>query len=382
MKLKHKKLLNKGIVIGILTFFIILFSLLKLNEDVSEYFFARGISRAYVYVASILSDIFPFSVFEVFVAICIIALVICLIFIIRLFVKKQRTQGVSLLLKTIIAILSVALIYVTVASGCYNRKELPLPLYQGEQLTAEETAELVKTYLTDFSAISDRLEYDETGKSICPYSIDELNELIEKEYERLDCFNGYYSKRTPNVKTAVISPIMTYFGICGVTFLPIGEAVVNYETPSCYLVVASFHEIAHAKSVMKERDANLTAYYLLITSENDYLRYCGYMYCLNYLTSTLRILDYDLYKETMEYYPTKASKDRALENDFWASKHTFLDDIGEFFNDLYLKLSGVSDGTANYSDPSNVYIDKEEETITIVYSDTAKMLIEHGLNKK
>ena len=59
--------------------------------------------------------------------------------------------------------------------------------------------------------------------------------------------------------------------------------------------------------------------------------------------------------------------------------------MSDFFNDVYLKLSGVKDGTANYSDPSyvtdkEIIVDDKPVTVKqITYSDTAKMLIENGL---
>ena len=385
MKLKYKKLLNKLMVIGILVLFIIIFSLMKLNENIAEYFYARGISRAYVFVVGSLSDLLPFSIFEVFVFLAVLALIISFAVIIKRLVKKQRTEAVSLLEKVIIAVLVGVLIYTITASGCYYRKELPLPKYQGEQLSNEKTVEIVDAYLKDFSDISNSLTYREDGTSVCPYTFDEINELLITEYARLDEMDGYFTSYTSHTKPMLVSEIMSYFGTCGITFMPLGEANINAKTPSCYLTVVMAHELAHTKGVMREKDANMVAYYLLSSSSIPYFRYCAYMYSINYLTSVLNVLDRDLYVKSMQSYPQKARIERSRENAYWASKETFLDSVGEFFNDIYLKLSGVKNGTGNYSDPSDVTIEKIPsgdtviEVVKVHYSDTARMLIHNAV---
>ena len=382
MKLKHVKLVRKAIVIGVFIALIAIFSLLRLSEDVSEYFFARGLSRAYVFAAGHVTDLFRYSVFGVFVILSACILIAGFVRVIYLLRKKRRTDALSLAETITLAVLLVAFVYVATAGGCYNRKEMPLPKYQGEQLSAEKTAEIVYAYFDDFSAIADSLEYAD-GKSVCPYSFDELADVLIDEYRRID--DDYFSSYTPKIKKAITSKLMSYTGTTGITFQPLGEAVINYETPSCYLVVTAAHELAHAKGVMRERDANLLAYYLLVTSEKPYLRYCGYMYSLRYLTATLYVLDNNLYESAMTAYPQKAAYDRALENAFWQEKEGWLNAVSDFFNDVYLKLSGVKDGTANYSDPSlitdkEIIVDDKPVTVKqITYSDTAKMLIENGL---
>jgi hypothetical protein len=385
MKLKYRRLCEKAVVIGALVLLITVLSLIKLNENVSEYFYARGVSRAYVYAAGHIASVFGFSSFDFFVICCIIVLAAIIAGLIVLLVKKYHTKAAALAENTVIAALVIATVYVCTASGCYYRAKMPLPSYEGEQLTTDETAELVTYYLNDFSAAAATLTYDEKGKSVSPYTVDEISDLLEKEYERLD--DSYFSSYTPKAKKSVFSGFMSYQGVCGVTFLPCGEAVINAETPDCYLVLTTAHELAHTKGVMRERDANLLAYYILITSEIPYFRYSAYMYGLNYLTGILYRLDNEKYTEIMSLYPASAILDKQLEYDFWESKDTFIETVSTFFNDVYLKLSGVSEGTDNYSDPSGVSektVEENGKTVTVVsvtYSDTAKMFIAEALGK-
>ncbi len=382
MKLKHVKLVKLAIAIGALVVLIAIFALLRLNENVSEYFFARGVSRYLVLVAGNISDIFPFSVFGVLTIAAIIALIAIFVTIIVFLKKKRRTDALRIFEKTVVAALSVALVYIITAGGCYNRKPMPIATYRGEQLTVEQTAEMVAAYLDDFNAVSASLTYDSTGKSVSPYTFDELADVLIEEYKRLD--DDYFSSYTPRIKKAITSKLMSYQGTSGITFQPLGEAAINSETPDCYLVLTAAHELAHAKGVMRERDANLLSYYLLITSDVPFLRYCGYMYSLGFLTSTLNFLDNAVYAETMKSYPKAAIVDKRLETEFWVSKESIMDKVSAFFNDLYLKLSGVNEGTGNYGDPSHFQQDRitiDDEPVLVkkvYYSDTARVLIQNG----
>ena len=134
MKLKYRKIINKAIVIGCLVFFIILFSLIKTNQNVSEFFFARGIARGYAFVVGNIASWFPFSLFDVFVICGIVAAVVGIVFIIRYLVKKRGWKALDLTCRLAIAALSVALLYTIVASGIHaTTLHYPKPLGQLKQ---------------------------------------------------------------------------------------------------------------------------------------------------------------------------------------------------------------------------------------------------------
>jgi len=378
MKLKYRKIINKAIVIGCLVFFIILFSLIKTNQNVSEFFFARGIARGYAFIVGNIASWFPFSLFDVFVICGIVAAVVGIVFIIRYLVKKRGWKALDLTCRLAIAALSVALLYTIVASGNYYRKQVPLNKYEGEQLSAEETARLLDVMLDDFVYVSAQMKRNPDGSTVCPYDFQELSDRIRAEYKKLD--DPYFSSFVPSAKEGLFSGFLTSEGITGITFMPTGDAVVNGQTPGCYKTVTTAHELAHSVGVMREGDANLMAYYVLLKSDDPYFRYCAYMYGLWHLTDVLYQLDDDLYMETIRKYPQEARVERKLENDFWATKHSFMEDVGDFLNDLYLKMSGSKNGTESYHDYSGYSITYDEETKEVVeikvnYSLTTRVLI-------
>lgn len=385
MKEKYRKLVGKAIAIGCLVFFIVLLSLIKTDQNVSEYFFARGIARGYAFLMGNIASWFPFSLFDIFVTLGVFFLLLGLFYIFYYLKKKRKWKSVETLERMILAALSVVLVYVCVASGNYYRKEVPLPKYEGEQLSAEETAELVGVLLDDYASISASLPRREDGTTISPYTFRETADLIRKEYEKLD--DRYFSSFIPSAKEGWYSKFLTSEGITGITFMPTGDAVVNKETPDCYKVVTTAHELAHTVGCMREGDANLMAYFVLLTSDVPYFRYCAYMYSLTNLTAVLYRLSPDLYWETIKKYPQEAYNERSLEDEFWESRMSFMDEVGDFLNDVYLKLSGSKDGTGSYHDYSGYSITVDDETKEVVevkvhYSLTTRVLLKIAQDKK
>ena len=384
MKLKYRKIINKAIVIGCLVFFIVLFSLIKTNQDVSEYFFSRGIARGYAFVVGNIASWFPFSLFDVFVVCGVTVAVVGIAFIIRYLVKKRGWKALDLMCRLAIAALSVVLVYTIVAGGNYYRKQVPLQKYEGDQLSAAETAELLDVMLDDYAEVSAQMKRNPDGTTVCPYDFQDLSDRIRAEYDKLD--DSYFSSFVPSAKEGLFSGFLTSEGITGITFMPTGDAVVNEQTPSCYKTVTTAHELAHAVGVMREGDANLMAYYVLLKSDDPYFRYCAYMYGLWHLTDLLYQLDADLYNDIIQKYPKEAKIERKIEKDFWLTKHSFMEDVGEFFNNLYLKMSGAKDGTGSYHDNSKYSVEYNEETneteVRVHYSTTARVLIKIAQDRK
>ena len=104
------------------------------------------------------------------------------------------------------------------------------------------------------------------------------------------------------------------------------------------------------------------------------------MYGLWHLTDVLFELDEKLYSETIKKYPMAARIERKLENDFWISKENFMEVVGDFFNDLYLKLSGSKEGVESYHDYSDYLVIRDEETFEVIqvqveYSLTTRVIL-------
>ncbi len=381
MKLKHKKVLNRLILATIIVLLIVVLSALKNNVFISEYVFARGLSRAYIYLLGNITSNFRFSLFEFILCFAVIFFIILLFRWGMLLSKKRRPAFFTSFLNTIIVVLLVLLIYTSTASFSYYRKELPVPQFTGEQLESDEIAPILEYYLIDFQKVSNAVERNEYGMVVLPYTDKELANIFIEEYKRIGSLNGYLSTYTPTFKNITLSKIMNYMQTSGIAITPTGEANVNKYSPTNWKIITIAHELAHIKGVMNENEANLLAYYLTLTSDNIYLKYAGYMYTIGRLFEVAYFsLDADAYSRLYDMFPIEAISEQHHELRFWLKYQTHFEKVSEFFNNLYLKLSGVEEGTDSYIDSSDydVIIDTETGEVgyeIIEYSPVQKMYI-------
>lgn len=382
MKLRHKQLIKKLIIIAVMAAVVLILSLLKRSEFVSEYVFARGFSRAYIFVASNLTSLLPFSIYELFVFSMIILAIILFIKWLRLLKRKKNTLFYKSVLNTFILVMTIVLLYTATASFSYYRKPLPIPQYEGDMLEDAQIEAIIRHYFAEFRAVSDQVERDGSGNVKMPYTYNQLNDRLIREYERMGSLDGYLMKYTPRVKRIVASEFMSYQRISGLAFTPTGEANINRFDPTNSKILTMAHEVAHIKGAMIENNANMTARYLALTSNDIYFRYAGYMYTVDRLLEIAYFtFDKDKYAELYYLYPSEARAERSREYEYWSGYDSIVDKVSEFMNDLYLKISGVDDGTENYRDISDKVIVTDPDTgnpVTKIteYSPVQKLFIE------
>lgn len=342
-----KRLLIAAVILAAI---LVLLLILRTNSTVSEWM-ATNVSREWIVFFSKISSVFPFSLYETFLYVIIIMFIALVTTSVVLFCKRYKARAIVYLLVIVIVGISFADIYTLSAGFAYNRGEVDVPVIEEEYFTVaneEEIIELAEFLVEDFNAVARAVERDKDGRTISPYSHAELSDVIAKEYERLD--DEYFSAYTPKVKAIASKNIMSHMQITGVFFAPFGEANVNPLTPDSDMPVTMAHELAHAKGVMRESDANLVAYYVTITSEDEYLRYCGYKACYRYLFSVVSSFDGRESNRLYDSLDDSIKKEWELNKEFW-SNYTLLDKISDFFNDIYLKLQGQKEGSNSYNDP-------------------------------
>ena len=243
--------------------------------------------------------------------------------------------------------------YYIACGPAYNRDTLPIPLYE-EKVEKSEYLPIISYYLDDFNMCAENLEYEQNGNLIAPYSFEEINNLIIKEYERIN--DEYFHPFTPRSKPLSSSILYLSFGIAGVSFSTLGEANVNALNVNSDIPFSIAHEIAHIKGVMREKDANLLASYVLLNSDNYYLRYSAYMRVFFNFIDIVNFLDDSNNIRNAIY--TKLDDNIFLNNNFnykYLTDANLLRVIADFFNDLYLKIFS-GDGLGAYDDN----MDKED----------------------
>lgn len=367
MPYKHKIIVKNAIVIGALLLSISIVAALIRNEFIAEYIFARGISRYYIAAVGYLTSAFRFSVFEVLIAVAVSFLIIAVIYIIIKLKRRHFDKAFLCFEKIVIAILSISFIYIISATPSYYRADISshLPLLE-DNLTDDELTGAAKYFLDDFNTLAEKFSRDADGGLIAPYSVKVLADKMKEEFKRLD--DPYFSKFIPTAKPVISSLAMSSFGIIGVSFQPTGETNYNRNTAAIDFPSLIAHELAHSIGVMREGDAELIASYITLSSKDDYIRYSGYHNFFRYITNGLYVQGLrDTAKKFNDELNPRIIRERELAFNEYNKYSSFITHIGEFFNDLYLKINGASNGTGSYTDWSGTdVIEKPDGSVETV----------------
>lgn len=339
------------IALGACVAALVLLCVLKSDPAVSE-FLARTFSRAWVWFFAHIFGWLPVSFYELFIIAAVAGVVFSLV---KIIINLKRKEGMRAL-KVVVILATVcvgfASVFTATASVCYNRSNIPLGR---EQFTVSdrELFDACEFYVTRLNEVSARLERDDDGIVKNPYTTKELGDILQKDFECLDVYDGFFSPYTPQAKGMASSFFMSALSLTGITFVPFGEPNVNVQNPACDLPHTMAHEMAHSKGVMREYEANITANYVCLNSSDDFVLYSG-------LTNTVYDL-LDLYlaqtgdNEGCDAFYDMIDDAISAENvavfRFWINQPSFFSDISEWFNNLYLKLNGQTGGTDSYREP-------------------------------
>lgn len=342
----HKKLIAKLVVLSILLIVFILFLILKNNQGVCEWW-TRNFAKTYLYAFGNMNKYMPFSLTELIMMILIIISLVFLISCIVYLFKVKLSRALHQVLNVLIVAMSVLSLYQVTAEMAYNREPLKLPLYE-EKVEKEEFLDIIEHFINDVNECCNHLEFKEDGDLVEPYSLDELNRQLAKDYEIYE--GDYLFNFTTYTKPMLSSFIYREFHITGVTFMPTAEANVNTMNVAAGKPFTSAHELAHTKGAMREEDADLVAAYITLNSSDYYVRYSGYYYTFS---SLLSLANYsgveDAYTTMTSKLHTKFIKNLRFNRAYW-DKHNSWQKFASWWNDIYLKISGEKEGTDSYGD--------------------------------
>ncbi len=341
-----------GAVISVFAIFYLIMNGIRTDAALAEKWTVT-VGRAWENAIGHLTSFIPVSIFEILV---VLLITVGLFLFVRLVINLCHARFKRILtglLSVGTGVMYVLNLYMLSMGFGYYRAALPLG-QAGDDYDAVQAKTVALYFLDDFNALAEKFERDENGCVVSPYSFGELAEIMKTEYSRvaneLDP-NGYFFSYTPTAKRIVNSWFMSDLRITGITFLPTGESNVNISAPPSSIPFTMAHELAHAKGVQREGDANLIAQYLLLSSDDDYLRYCGYYDSFYAVERAVWLAgDFDGFKEIAQSVTKTVVPEYAYDNMYWNSQPDIIGDIGEFFNDIYLKLNGAINGTGSYGD--------------------------------
>lgn len=369
---KFKALITKAIALTLILIVFIVLIALKNNSDIAEAM-SRGPARWYGFVVSKITGIAPFISFTelLFIGLFCLGVLLLVLFIIDL-VKLRLVRGFNKLFDIAIIALSVVTLYHFSCEAAYNRKEMPLPYYEGIP-DRTEYVDIYNFFASDINQVISEMEFNENGDVKTTMSLQDIASEVKKAYKIVT--DPYFSSHNGAIKPMLSSFIYREFQITGVTFSPFAEANINTMVPNGDLPFTVAHELAHTKGVMREDDANILALYVCLNSENPYLRFSAY----NRYFSSIRPMGSATYltEEERTHLLTinpALSKYTSYERNYWEN-HDLLERIGDWINNLYIKSSGVEEGTSSYSGGTAYEYDPTEHKI-VKFSPVQKLFLE------
>lgn len=343
-----KKLTSIFIRLGLILLIVILlvvFNQLRKNSDIANAW-SDSFARGYQTFFGKISALVPFSLMECLIIALVVFTIITIVLFIIDFVKLKWIKGVSKILTAVLIYLLVGLSYQVSCEFNYSRDEVPLDYYDGE-LIKSDYKKIVNYFLDDFNYCSSKLTYLENGEVVSPYSLDEVNRIALEEYKKLD--DPYFYDRSVKAKPMFLSFLYREFQITGVYFAPFGEVNINTMATNGEIAFNVCHELAHSKGVMRENDAQNVAAFITLNSDDYFFRYSGY---INTFSSIFSIINYtgdsNDKAEASSKIDSNITRNLSYINKYW-SGHDLLGKVGNWINNLYIKMLGGS-GTTDYND--------------------------------
>ena len=371
---KFKALIIKAVVIIlVLALFLVLVGL-KNNPDIAEAI-TRGPARWYGFVVSKVTGLVPVISFTELLFIGLFCIgVLLLVLIILDLVRLRVIRALNKVFDIAIIALSVVMLYHFTCEAAYNRKKMPLPYYEND-VERTEYVDIYNYFVNDINYCVSQMEFKEDGDVKPKMSLQEIAKEVKKAYEIVT--DDYFASHNGAVKPMLSSFVYREFQITGVTFAPFAEANINTYNASGDIPFTVAHELAHTKGVMREDEANLLALYVCLNSEHPFLRFSAYnRYFLRYMR-TIGSSTYLTEEERAQLVTidTAFMKYTSFETKY-CEQHDLLQHFADWINNLYIKSSGVQEGTTSYSGGTTYEYDPTQHKIT-KFSEVQKLFLDN-----
>jgi len=310
------------------------------NQNIGS--FVRGV-LAYI------TKYLPFSLAETI----IIAMPVIFATLIYISVKEYRKSDLAAI-RCIVSLFSVlTLMYSIFVFGYgmgYHGTSLASKLKLEEKaVSAEELRYTAETILEELTPLLDKISYADSGESYMPYSLDEMNDKMNKTYKKAVEKYSFVQDLNSNIKFIVLSEPMTYTHISGVYSYYTGEANLNINFPDYTLPYTAAHEFAHQRGIAPENEANFVAFLVCMESDDSYIKYSAYVSMLEYVINALYYADSEMYYEVVSRMDVRIRYEMIAYSEFFEKyRQSVASEVSDAVNDTYLKTQGQSAGTASY----------------------------------
>ena len=302
----------------------------------------------YRMAAAKVSGIIPFSAAEFLLLsspVLIVALTVCLC---RYANRGKRYLSRAICLLLCIPMLIYSEFVIGFASG-YRGAPLDGKLsLERKEVSAGDLYHTQRIVISELNSCADEVSFAPDGFSVMPYGWEELNEKICAAYDKVCARHDFINDFSSGVKPLVISEYMTYTHLSGIYTFFTGEANINTNYPEFITAFTAAHEMAHQRGISKEDEANFVAFLVCTSSDDPYLRYCGYLNMYEYLASPLYSADTTLYSSAAgSLAPRVRTELKAYSQFFDKYRDSTASEVSDKLNDAYLQSQGTA-GVKSY----------------------------------
>ncbi len=316
-------------------------------------------------VLASLTNWLPFSLAETVVYLLPLVLVLFVWMGVR---RARNTQAFRRFLFSALAVVLVLCILFVFTLGCaYHGSTLDSKLGLARQPVSATALYQTALWL---QAESERLcpefsqEYQ--GSTIMPLDWDEMNAALLEAYDTVADTYPFLQRMESRVKRVTASSFLSQLHLTGIYTYMTGEANINTTPPDYCLPFTAAHEMAHQRGIARENEANFVAFLVCISSENAYLRYCGYTNMLQYVMNALYTADKEAYQTLAKSYSTSLAWEMHAYALYYAEyADSRIGEVSHAVNNAYLQLQGTA-GTASYG----MVVDLAVAYHASIYADT------------
>ena len=216
------------------------------------------------------------------------------------------------------------------------------------KVSADELGDTAEWLAQEVRDLHGEITFLAGGESLMPYSYSEMNRKLLEAYERAVKKYDFIDRFSSSVKPIMLSHPMSYTHITGVYTFFTGEANLNVNFPDYTLPFTAAHELAHQRGIAREDEANFVAFLVCINSDDQYIRYCGYLNMFEYVAPQIYSSSPKKYSEIFYRLPKGAIDEIYAYADFFEKyADSVAGEISESVNNSYLQMQGTV-GTKSY----------------------------------
>ncbi len=299
-------------------------------------------------VLAFVSGILPCSIAEAFILFTPALFVSVIIYANKRYTESWRAVG-----KFLVIILSVASLFFSTfalnfGAGYHTSSVDELLGLDRKDVSAEELRETAEILVEEINKYTESLGINAAGSSVMPYGYSKLSEKLVDAYDKVIEEYSFISRFPSRVKPVMLSEPWTYTHIAGVYTYFTGEANINTNFPDYTLPYTAAHEMAHQRGIAREDEANFVAFLVCIASDDEYIRYSGYINLYEYVANALYSADKDAYAEVRSGLDAKARVEMSAYSAFFDKyRENVAANVTETVNNTYLTIQGTP-GTKSY----------------------------------